>query len=426
MRIVLATSRFTDSGGGVAVYAREFCRLLSERGNEILVISTEPDLAGEWTFGDGNVRAVSFPVSGDRETQGETARRMFERIVAFDPDVLVSSDHSWLVSLFPCFAQRRIRISICHSSCARPIVLPAVARSEATDWIVTLSEAGADWVLHHTRARRDQVVTIYNPIPSLGVPDREAILKRAAEQPLRLVFPGGSNWNKGADAMLRLAGAIQKTGLPCELTWMGRDLIQRYIPSEGRRWIRLTGVVSHDEAEAQIARAHCLFLPSLGEGCPMTLMEALRAGCIPFVSDCPSAMRELVHEGVSGFIRSVPQFPDVIDKLLELSQSIEMRKRLMSGARAVYEEQLGEDRWIHAMMPLLENGRSSRRTGPDRDVFDASQLALWHRRKGAWTRPSVEFLRDRLALGSHWIRCKLAGWEFERIIQRSNRAKDRT
>lgn len=424
MRIVLATSRFTDSGGGVAVYAREFCRRLSERGNEILVISTEPDLAEKWTFGDREVRAVFFPVSGDRETQSETARRMFERIVAFDPDVLVSSDHSWLVSLFPCFARRRIRISICHSSCARPIVLPAVDRPEATDWIVTLSEAGVEWVLHHTRACRDQVVTVYNPIPSLGAPDRDAILKRAAEQPLRLVFPGGSNWNKGADVMLRLAAEIQRAGVPCELTWMGRDLIQCYIPTEGRRWIHLTGVLSQDEAEAQIARAHCLFLPSLGEGCPMTLLEALRAGCIPFVSDCPSAMRELVCEGVSGFIRSVPQFPDVIAELRELSRSIEMRERLMLGARAVYEEKLGGDRWIQAMMPLLESGRSSRRIGPDRDVFDASQLTLWHRRKGSWTRPSVEFLRDRLALGAHWIRCKRAGWEFERIVQQSNRTGD--
>ncbi|HPS01752.1 MAG TPA: glycosyltransferase family 4 protein, partial [Candidatus Sumerlaeota bacterium] len=352
MRIVLATSRFTDSGGGVAVYAREFCRLLSERGHEILVISTEQDLAEEWCFGDREIRAVSFPVSGDRKTQCETARRMFERIVAFDPDVLVSSDHSWLVSFFPCFARRRVRISICHSSCARPIVLPAVARPEATDWIVTLSEAGAGWVVRHTQARQDQVVAIYNPVPEAGAPSRDAILRRAAERPLRLVFPGGSNGNKGADVMLRLAAAIQKSDMDCELVWMGRDLIQRYIPPESRNWIRLTGLVSHEEAEAQIARAHCLFLPSRGEGCPMTLLEALRSGCIPFVSDRPSAMRELVRDGESGFVLPVPEFSNLVGRLSDLARSVELRQRLMLGACCVYENKLGSERWVHDMMPL--------------------------------------------------------------------------
>jgi glycosyltransferase involved in cell wall biosynthesis len=419
MRIVLATSRFTDSGGGVAVYAREFCRLLSERGHEILVISTELDQTEEGCFGEKSVQALFFPVTGDRQAQCETARRMFDRIVAFDPDVLVSSDHSWLVSLFPCFARRRIRISICHSSCARPIVLPAVARPAETDWIVTLSEAGAGWVVRHTQAQQDQVGAVYNPVPEGGVPSRDAILDRAAEQPLRLVFPGGSNGNKGADAMLRLATAIQESGLDCELIWMGRDLIQRYIPSESRNWIRLTGVVSHEEAEAQIARAHCLFLPSRGEGCPMTLLEALRSGCIPFVSDCPSAMRELVRDGESGFVLPVPEFENLVGKLSELARSVELRQRLMLGARAVYDEKLGSARWVHDMMPLLEKGRSGRLAGPERDVFDASRLALWHRRKGSWMCPSTEFLKDRMAMGTHLVRCTLAGWEFERVVRKS-------
>ncbi len=419
MRLVLATSRFSDSGGGVAVYAREFCRLLSALGHEILVVSTEEDLAEEWCFGDRRVCALSFPVTGDRQTQSETARRMFDRIVLFDPDVLVSSDHSWLASLFPCFARRRVRISICHSSCDRSIVRPAVARPEATDWIVTLSEAGVSWIVGHTRARQDQVAVVYNPVPEAGAPSQDAILERAAGQPLRLVFPGGSNGNKGADVMLRLAAAIQQSGTPCELVWMGRDLIQRFIPQESRRWIRLTGVVSHEEAEAQIARAHCLFLPSRGEGCPMTLLEALRSGCIPFVSDCPSAMRELVCDGESGYVLPVSGFAALTGKLLELAKSVDLRRRLMLGARAVYDTKLGTECWIREMMPLLERGRSGRVAGPEQDVFDASCLALWHRRRGSWISPTPEFLKDRMAMGMHLVRCTLAGWEFNRVVRES-------
>ena len=46
---------------------------------------------------------------------------------------------------------------------------------------------------------------------------------------------------------------------------------------------------------------HVLLLPSLGEGMPLSVIEAMKAGAIPLVNDIAGGIQELVSDGVTGF-----------------------------------------------------------------------------------------------------------------------------
>ena len=115
MRIVLASSSFSDKGGGIAAYNRVLCQLLGAQGHKILVISTEVDLPETWEFPNGvSVRTVGLSIPTVLKDHKVLAEKIFNIVVKYDPHVIISSNHALLTSIYPCFADHRIRITVSH------------------------------------------------------------------------------------------------------------------------------------------------------------------------------------------------------------------------------------------------------------------------------------------------------------------------
>lgn len=94
MRIVIAGSSFFKDGGGVAAYNRELAKALVDEGHDILVITPEHLDFSEWkTNCFQKVSIFSTVVPKIVQEEIGIAKKMFERIVQFDPDLLISSEH---------------------------------------------------------------------------------------------------------------------------------------------------------------------------------------------------------------------------------------------------------------------------------------------------------------------------------------------
>jgi glycosyltransferase involved in cell wall biosynthesis len=400
MRIVLAGSDFFTDYGGIAPYNRELCSALLERGHDLLVVTTEPSEEGSWTSNDRQkvpVHSTVIPESVSDEPA--VAQAMFDRIVEFDPDVLISSDHIYATSLFPCFADRRSRISISHYYDG---LLPrvAAARPPETDWIVAITEAGKEFMLRCPDSCPEQIPVIYNSVDELPKVDVSSLIqKKAQSDVLKIVFPGGDARHKSPGTIVGVVNRLAKTDLNWELIWMGGltspERLSRRLSDRARKRVTFTDLIPRPQAEQNILEASCFLLPSRGEGCPMSLVEAMRGGTIPLVSDCPSAMRELVEDGVSGYVVDRRDTRLLASHLVELGRSRPLRESMMREARSVYSSRLTKDIWITRMMELMENRRESRPRLKDHDEFDASKLFRWHRRRGRWNRPTPTYLRAR-------------------------------
>jgi glycosyltransferase involved in cell wall biosynthesis len=76
-----------------------------------------------------------------------------------------------------------------------------------------------------------------------------------------------------------------------------------------------------------------LAVPSLIEGLPLALMEALAIGVPAVVSDCSAGVRELVDEGRCGVLVNRGDAADLARGLCELAEDDVLRSRLASKGR---------------------------------------------------------------------------------------------
>lgn len=394
MRIVLAGSSFLSKRGGIATSNQEIVRMLGEEGHEFLIVSPDLDCTSPvGTLERYIQKRVGTPIPPNPEDEIDVAEMMFDKIVEFDPEVLISSDHIYLTSLFPCFADHRIRISFSRSR--HDTSAPASAcRAQDTDWLIALSFAGKQFLERMPFVIPEQVQVIYNMLGDCYQSPYDLIDRKTRENVLRIAFAGGGSRIKSPWIVMAVIKRLCKTDLNWRFVWMGdARKYQMRLHKVPQNRIHFTGHVPRDVARNHIRNAHCLLLPSRSEACPVALLEAMQAGTIPIVSDCPSAMRELVENGVSGFVVPVGNKRQVFKNLQTIACSTNLRKTLMLSARSTYEQKLSGSIWLERMVHLMSNRRENRRLSKRNDCFDPICVLRWHRRPGSWKCPTVSYLR---------------------------------
>lgn len=167
---------------------------------------------------------------------------------------------------------------------------------ERAAWIVVVSESWKEWAQGVTSNRR--IVCIPNPV---SLP---AVVSRVREPGL-VVFAGRCEASKGIFDLLDAAGVLraQVPGLRIECAGDG-DLgkVQRYAASMNlAARVKMRGWLGKEASEQLLSRASVFVLPSHAEGLPMSVLEAMAAGC-PVVATRVGGIPDLVTDGVDGLL----------------------------------------------------------------------------------------------------------------------------
>lgn len=126
------------------------------------------------------------------------------------------------------------------------------------------------------------------------------------------------------------------------------DAITRSFPDRLRCRISCQYAKDVREAAQAFADADVFVLPSLFEGTPLTLIEAMASG-LPIVTTGTCGMKDIIRDGENGLLvptRSPESIVDAIDRLL---RSTEMRMRVGRAARA---DALANYSWARAAEPV--------------------------------------------------------------------------
>ncbi|MEW5947368.1 MAG: glycosyltransferase family 4 protein [bacterium] len=230
---------------------------------------------------------------------------------------------------------------------------PAMARSlarSASAFIAT-SAAAAEHLLEFG-VPRESVRLIPNGVEIL--PPRESptcpagqtslpqLKSRLGLPPDRLVvlFAGTLHKKKNTLRLLDACAALKDRRNGFLLVILGdgamRRELEKKIASTGLRehcWIM--GFVTN--VEHWLAAADAFVLPSLVEGFPNALLEAMAAGLPCAASDLPGC-RELISNGDNGLLFDPLDTADVARKIAELLDDPNLRKRLGDAARAAARE----------------------------------------------------------------------------------------
>lgn len=89
--------------------------------------------------------------------------------------------------------------------------------------------------------------------------------------------------------------------------------------------VKLIGQVQHNKVIEFLKKSDILLFPTYAEGMPVAVVEAMKCGCVPVVSDIPSGIPEIVFDGKTGFkikIGDTDGFANAIEYLYKNPQDM--------------------------------------------------------------------------------------------------------
>jgi glycosyltransferase involved in cell wall biosynthesis len=161
---------------------------------------------------------------------------------------------------------------------------------------------------------------------------------RPASKPAHILCVGRLASEKGQALLLEAFAILTADGMPLHVrlvgdgpdrNWLERRAVELGIAST----VEFTGWVDQDQLMDLYREADLFVLPSLAEGIPMVLMEAM-AMQIPCVAPCITGIPELIEHGVDGMLFAVADVEDLTKNISILLNSPELCTQIGKQARA--------------------------------------------------------------------------------------------
>ncbi len=183
----------------------------------------------------------------------------------------------------------------------------------------------------------------------------------------RMVFIGRMVSLKSIETLLDAHSELEQRGhsVACALIGSGpsQDSLQAIARRNRSHNIIFAGSLPTAVTQQWLSAGHVLVLPSVSEGRGIVIVEAMAQGLPAVVSDIPGP-RELVDDGVTGFLFPAKDVEALANRLEELIQSERLRREMGRRARQFVEmEALTTEHSARKYLALYErlvSGRKAR------------------------------------------------------------------
>lgn len=169
------------------------------------------------------------------------------------------------------------------------------------------------------------------------VPD---VISEIKERENNILFIGRLEEAKGYSLLPEISRRLMNTKINWHIVGASDGSLDMIKWDENIR-VTFYGNIPNEDVMKLLPEMKIILLPSKGEGMPVTIVEAMKAGVIPVVNDLPGGIRELVINNVTGFKiqdNNIDGYVDKIQQLLEdESIAMQMQKECISLANMVFE-----------------------------------------------------------------------------------------
>ena len=172
---------------------------------------------------------------------------------------------------------------------------------------------------------------------------------------------------KHPDASIRLAEKLKHKGYEFELNIIGNGMMERQLREQICRkhlddCVHMLGAMSPEEVREHMEAADIfLFTSDFNEGWGAVLNEAMNSACAVVASHAIGSVPFLLHEGENGLIYKNGDENGLLDRVVQLIEQPEMRKRLGQKAYQTLTEQWNAETAAERFLQLSEallQGRS--------------------------------------------------------------------
>ncbi|MBM4310415.1 MAG: glycosyltransferase [Deltaproteobacteria bacterium] len=212
----------------------------------------------------------------------------------------------------------------------------------------------------------DNIITIYNGIECRGR-DLPAGPVGIAGAPVRLALIGRLHCQKGHSVLLDALNIIISSGRQAKLFFAGEGPDEAHLRQKARDLgiaasVTFAGLV--DDPLAFMAGIDIVVLPSLWEGMPNVLLEAMAASR-PIVATRLGGIAELVRDGESALLCDPGRAEPLAAAIMRLMDDWDLGRRLAAAARSDVEKRfdiartVAETQALYGRLLLRQPGRRS-------------------------------------------------------------------
>jgi len=182
------------------------------------------------------------------------------------------------------------------------------------------------------------------------IPDKESKLTDEKV----IIFIGTLRPVKGVryliEAMRMIAEGYKRTRLLLVGDGEERGYLEKLVNKMGLEdCVSFIGRVPHERALTYMVTSDVFVLPSLSEGFPMTILEAMACG-LPIVATRIGGLPEVIEDGRSGFLVEPENPKEIAERVLLLLEDNELRKRISLNNK----ERVEKYSWQHIVNRLAE------------------------------------------------------------------------
>jgi len=206
------------------------------------------------------------------------------------------------------------------------------------DCVTTVNEEFKAWLIDQNFPS-DRVLFIRNGV------DLKSSKKGKSSGVDRLLYVGSLIPRKGVRYLVDALSILVSRGIEVRLTLIGdgeeRAELERLVKEGGlATYVEFVGSRIPADIPAWMAQSDCLVLPSLWEGTPNVVLEAMACGLPVVASDLPG-IREVVRDGMTGLLTKPQNAEDLAQKLLMLIRDRSLAEAMgKKGREAVTEMRL--------------------------------------------------------------------------------------
>jgi len=168
------------------------------------------------------------------------------------------------------------------------------------------------------------------------------------EDEILLGYCGRLSKEKGLRYLIEASGALVMSGLPIKVLLIGDGPEKKEIESLAmadclQNKVLLTGF--REDVLDIMPSIDIFVLPSLTEGTPMALLEAMAQG-IPVVVSAVGEIPAIVNQGQNGILVNPGQWDDIVKAVRKISEDEELRRKLSHNAAETVSRKFGLKPWI--------------------------------------------------------------------------------
>lgn len=263
----------------------------------------------------------------------------YPNLVSLLAKLLSRSDCKVIVS-------ERSSLSLCYEGRVAEFLRHCTVRFfyRRADAVTVNSVAMAEELMRMFRFPQDRLAVIHNPV------DIDRIRRLGREEVSRPWFGdnmptiaavGRLSREKGFSYLLAAMKIMVSRGIPCRLILLGRGQEEDSLRDTAKALQIEDRVIFHGFQEnpyKYMARSALFVLPSLYEGFPNALLEAMALGVPSIATRCPTGPAEIIRDGVDGILVPSADEKALADAVERLLRDRDLRKKLSEAGKKRVEE----------------------------------------------------------------------------------------